>query len=374
MSKRTAGLIILYFSLLSTINAQNPSADWVMQFKYRIIAEAISKDGSGFVALTDSEEGNNRSVIIHLISAERKMIFKKTISFEGDLFKADRVYIHDNAKLIALSGLVSIRELPGYELPLTLVLDNSGKELWRTNSEMLGFLDSGNKILLKRNNPKESPKPCFRDDKNNLDYECLRIVDGLTGELNELITFPGKLGVFGFVEIWDDNHLIIGNQEGDIFFKNVEDITLWEKRSEGLIAKAKVDIAHDLLIVERGRKDAVYSKSGNVIWSGSFRTKKIKSEMPIDYDIAVQFGAEVLGKTPILFWKKDMIYQGLYKVSKDEINMIFYWKTFGQKFMRYSNIHYSDNQNRAIARTPDGLKLDFFNFENRPDPATANEP
>jgi len=31
------------------MNAQNPSAEWVMLFKYPIITEAISKDGSGFI-------------------------------------------------------------------------------------------------------------------------------------------------------------------------------------------------------------------------------------------------------------------------------------------------------------------------------------
>ena len=65
MSKKIA-VLILFFTFLPVINAQNPSADWVMLFKYRIITEAISKDGSGFVAVTESEEGNNKSVIIHL--------------------------------------------------------------------------------------------------------------------------------------------------------------------------------------------------------------------------------------------------------------------------------------------------------------------
>ena len=46
----------------------------------------------------------------------------------------------------------------------------------------------------------------------------MRVVDTLTGELKELITFPGHLGLFGFVEIWDDNHIAIGTQEGEIFF------------------------------------------------------------------------------------------------------------------------------------------------------------
>ena len=55
MSKRIA-VLILFLTLLSETNAQNPSADWVMLFKYRIITEAISKDGSGFVAVTESEE------------------------------------------------------------------------------------------------------------------------------------------------------------------------------------------------------------------------------------------------------------------------------------------------------------------------------
>ena len=98
MSKRIT-VLILIFTFLPAINAQNPSADWVMLFKYRILIEAISKDGSGFVAVTESEEGKNKSVIIHLISSERKMIFKKTISFDGDLFEAEEIYIHDNAKL-----------------------------------------------------------------------------------------------------------------------------------------------------------------------------------------------------------------------------------------------------------------------------------
>lgn len=373
MSKIIA-VLILYFTLLPLTNAQNPSADWVMLFKYRIITEALSKDGSGFVAVTESENGKYKSIIIHLISSERKMIFKKPISFDGDLFQVEEIFIHDNATLIALTGLISIRDLPGYEIPLTLILDKSGKELWRTNSEMLGFLKGGDNVLLSRKNTEENAKPCFRDEKNSVDYGCLRIVDAFTGELKELITFPGHIGLFGFVEIWDDNHLAIGTQEGDIFFKDLEDNTLWMKQSEGLIAKAKIDKAYDMLILERGQKDAVYSKAGDEIWSGTIRTKKIKSEMPIDYDIAVQFGADVLNKTPILFWREGMIFQGLYKVSKDELNMLFHWETFGQKFMRYSNIHYSENKNRAIARTLDGMKLDYFNFEFKPDPATANEP
>lgn len=373
MSKRIA-VLILFLTLLSETNAQNPSADWVMLFKYRIITEAISKDGSGFVAVTESEEGNNESVIIHLISTERKITFKKTVSFDGDLFQAEEIYIHDNATLIALTGLISIRDLPGYEIPLTLILDKTGKELWRTNSEMLGFLNGGNNVLLNRSNAEENTEPCFRDEKNGVDYDCIRIVNAFTGKLIELITFPGQLGLFGFVEIWDDSHLAIGNQEGDIFFKDVEDNTLWMKQREGLIAKAKVDKVYDMLIVERGLKDAVISKTGEEIWSGTLRTKKRKSEIPIDYDIAIQFGAEVLNKTPILFWRKGMIYEGLYVVGKDELNVLFHWKTFGQKFMRYTNIHYSENRNRAIARTSDRLKLDYFNFEDKQDPAKANEP
>lgn len=55
MSKRIA-VLILFLTLLSETNAQNPSADWVMLFKYRIIIEANSKDGSGFAAVTESEE------------------------------------------------------------------------------------------------------------------------------------------------------------------------------------------------------------------------------------------------------------------------------------------------------------------------------
>jgi len=345
-----------------------------MLFKYRIIIEAISKDGSGFVAVTKSEEGKNTSVIIHLISSERKIIFKKTISFDGDLFEAEEIYIHDNAKLVALTGSLSIRELPGYEIPLTLILDETGKELWRTNSEMLGLLNSGDDVLLIRSRAEENTEPCFRDEKNSIDYECLRIVNAFTGKLKELITFPGQLGLFGFVEIWDENHVAIGNQEGDIFFKDVEDNTLWKKQSEGLIAKAKIDKAYDMLIVERGLKDAVYSKTGNEIWTGTLRTKKIKSEMPINYVIAIQFGADGFDKTPILIWRKGMRYEGMYNVGKDELNILFHWETFGQNFMRYSNIHYSENKNRAIARTFDGLKLDYFNFENKTDPATANEP
>ncbi|MCH6575870.1 MAG: hypothetical protein IH795_11840 [Bacteroidetes bacterium] len=129
-----------------------------------------------------------------------------------------------------------------------------------------------------------------------------------------------------------------------------------------------------MLIVERGLKDAVFSKTGEEIWRGTLRTKKIKSEIPVNYDMAVQFGAEVLNKTPILFWRKVMRYEGLYEVRKDELNILIHWETFGQKYMRYTNINYSKNKNRAIARTPDGLKLDYFNFENKTDPATANEP
>jgi len=214
LSKIIAVLILL-ITLLTETNAQNPSANWVMLFKYRIITEAISKDGSGFVAVTESDKGNNESIIIHLISSERKMIFKKTISFDGDLFQAEELYIHDNAKLIALTGLISIRDLPGYEIPMTLILDNTGKELWRTNSEMLGFLNNGNNVLLNRYNAEEIKKPCFRDEKNGVDYACLRIVNSYTGKLIELITFPGQLGLFGFVEIWDESHMAIGNRQSE---------------------------------------------------------------------------------------------------------------------------------------------------------------
>ena len=96
--------------------------------------------------------------------------------------------------------------------------------------------------------------------------------------------------------------------------------------------------------------------------------------MPIDYDIAIQFGAEILGKTPVLFWNKRMVYKGVYEVVKDELNMLFHWETFGEKFMRYSHVHYSEEKKSAIARTLDALKLDYYNFEFKPDPATANEP
>ena len=345
-----------------------------MLFKYPIITEAISKDGSGFVAVTESGEGKNELVIIHLISSERKMIFKKPISFDGDMFKTKEIYIHDNANLIALTGFISIRDLPRFDIPLTLILDNSGKELWRTNSEMLGFLKSGNNVLLNRSNAEENVKPCIRDEKNSVDYECLRIVDAFTGELKELITFPGHLGLFGFVEIWDENHIAIGTQEGDIFFKDIEDNTKWIKKSEGLIAKAIIDKTHDMLVVERGLKDAVYDRVGKKLWNGILRKKRKKLEFPIDYDIAIQFGVELLDKTEVLFWNKGMEFKGIYEVGKDEINILFHWDTFGEKFMRYSNVHYSENEKRAIARTLDGLKLDYFNFEFKPDPATVNEP
>ena len=356
------------------MNAQNPSAEWVMLFKYPIITEAISKDGSGFAAVTKSEEGTNGSILIHLISSQRQIIFKKLITFDGDMFKAQNIFIQDNAQLIALTGYISTWDMPELEIPLTLILDNSGKELWRTNSEMLGLLSGGNNVLLNRNNRVENAEPCFRDEKKSVDYDCLRIVDTLTGELRELITFQGHLGVFGFVEIWDENHIAIGTQEGEIFFKDVEDNTKWNKRSEGLIVKVKIDKTHDMLVVERGLKDAVYNKAGKELWNGIFRKKSKKSEFPIDYDIAIQFGVELFDKTEVLFWNKGMNFKGMYEVGKDEINMLFHWETFGEKFMRYSHVHYSENEKRAIARTLDGIKLDYFNFEFKSDPATANEP
>ncbi|TFB10472.1 hypothetical protein E3V36_03820 [Candidatus Marinimicrobia bacterium MT.SAG.2] len=91
-------------------------------------------------------------------------------------------------------------------------------------------------------------------------------------------------------------------------------------------------------------------------------------------DIMIKFGEPILNKYQILFWKDDWRYKGMYKAQKDELNHIFHWDTFGQKFMRYSVIRYSQERKRAIARTMDRKKIDYYNFEIKKDPATANEP
>jgi len=367
-------IIILQLHLIAPITAQNPDPQWVMNFKYPVVIETISESGALFAAATEEIGGDDNAVFLYLVSSEREIVFKTTLKYEGDKITIDGIWFSSDMDKLALTGEIRPPENPGIELPFTKLFDVKGKELWRTNSKAYGFLRGGKIILLKKGTADEKVTPCFRDEANDIDYSCLRVVDSSTGELIELISFPGRLGGFGFVEIWDEDHIAIGTVEGDIFFKDTEDNTLWEIPSGGLIAKAVLDIEHDVLIIERGGNDAVYDKNGNKIWGGLIRApgKNLKT-LPY-FDTVTPFGEAILKGAPLLFWKTEWQYQGIYDARKDEINALFHWETFGDKFMRYSRAHYSDGRKRGIATTLNAKNIDYFNFEIKKDPATANEP
>lgn len=117
-----------------------------------------------------------------------------------------------------------------------------------------------------------------------------------------------------------------------------------------------------------------WSLNGVELWSGVLKPEGYRVKNMPEADIMIKFGEPILNKYQILFWKDDWQYKGMYKAQKDELNHIFHWDTFGQKFMRYSVIRYSQERKRAIARTMDRKKIDYYNFEIKKDPATANEP
>ena len=367
-------ILILQFHLVSPITAQNPDPQWVMNFKYPVVIETISESGAFFAAATEANGGNDNAVLLYLVSSEREIVFKTTLKYEGDMITIDRIWLSSDMDKLALTGYIRLPENPSFELSFTKLFDVSGKELWQTNAKAYGFLSGGKSILLKRGAADEKVSPCFRDEANDIDYGCLRIVESSTGELIELISFPGRLGGFGFVEIWDDNHIAIGTVEGDIYYKDIKDNTLWEISSDGLIAKAVLDIKHNALIIERGGNDAVYDKKGNKIWGGLLRGPGKNLESMPNFDTVTPFGEAILKGAPLLFWKTEWQYQGIYHAGKDEINGIFHWETFGEKFMRYSRAHYSVGRKRGIATTLDAKYIDYFNFEIKKDPATANEP
>ncbi len=374
MNRKFIRILFLQFHLVSPIIAQNPNPQWVMNFKYPVVIETISESGAFFAAATEADGGKNNAVLLYLVSSEREIVFKTTIAYEGDKIVIDRIWLSGDMDKLALTGSIHLPENPGFVMPFSKIFDVKGNELWQTNSKAYGFLRGGKSILLNRGASDEKQTPCFRDDVNDIDYGCLRIVDSSTGELVELISFPGRLGDFGFVEIWDDFHIAIGTVEGDIYYKDTKDSTLWEISSVGLIAKAVLDKKHNALIIERGVNDAVFDKNGNKVWGGLFRGfgKNLRS-MP-KFDTVTPFGEAFLKGAPVLFWKADWQYQGIYRAGKDEMNALFHWETFGEKFMRYSRVHYSGGRKRGIATTLDAKYIDYFDFEIKKDPATANEP
>ena len=117
-----------------------------------------------------------------------------------------------------------------------------------------------------------------------------------------------------------------------------------------------------------------WSLNGVELWSGVLKPEGYRVKNMPEADIMIKFGEPILNKYQILFWKDDWQYKGMYRAQKDELNHIFHWDTFGQKFMRYSVIRYSQERKRAIARTMDRKKIDYYNFEIKKDPTTANEP
>ena len=374
MNRKFIWILFLQFHLVSPITAQNPKPQWVMNFKYPVVIETISESGAFFAAATEVNGGKDNAVLLYLVSSEREIVFKTTITYEGDKIIIDGIWLSSDTDKLALTGSIHFPENPGFEMPFSKVFDVKGNELWQTNSKAYGFLRGGKSILLNRGASDEKQTPCFRDDVNDIDYDCLRIVDSSTGELVELISFPGRLGGFGFVEIWDDYHIVIGTVEGDIYYKDTKDSTLWEISSVGLIAKAVLDKKHDALIIERGVNDAVYDKNGSKVWGGLFRGFGKNLRSMTKFDTVSPFGEAFLKRAPLLFWKTEWEYQGIYRAEKDEINALFHWETFGEKFMRYSRVHYSGGRKRGIATTLDARHIDYFNFEIKKDPATANEP
>jgi len=367
-------IVLLYFGIIAELPAQNPAPQWVMLFKNEVLAQEISVDGSKFAVLEQSNEGISDKIIFHFVSSNRKVIFKKNIITSGEVFHINDVFISTDSEMIAITGLSTPFSSPKTFQSLTIMFDAKGKELWRTGSGMIGFLDKGKSVLLNSSTIGGESAPCFRDEKEGIDYSCLRVANASSAELKELITFPGHLGGFGFVYIWDEKRVVIGTIEGEIFFKNIEDDIIWYIHGERLIIKSVLDKGKDVLVVERGGNDSVYDKKGMELWSGVLIPDGIRVKRMPDGDTMIKFGEPILNKYQILFWKNDWRYQGMYKAQKDEINHMFHWDTFGQKFMRYSIIKYSQEKKRAIARTMDRKKVDYFNFEIKKDPATANEP
>lgn len=345
-----------------------------MLFKNDVLAEEISVDGSKFAVLEQSNEGISDVKIFHFVSSERKVIFKKNIVTSGKVFQVNDIFISTDSERIAITGISAPLNSPRQIQSLTILFDAKGKELWRIDLGMVGFLNKGKSVLLNDSVFGKESVPCFSDEKEGTDYSCLRVADASSGELKELITFPGHIGGFGFVYIWDEKHVVIGSMEGAIFFKNFEDDIIWYLPGEGLIVKSVLDKDKELLVVERGGNDSVYDKKGRELWRGTLNPEDVRLQEIPEADLMIQFGKPILNKYRILFWKDDWEYQGSYKVQKDEINHLYHWDTFGQKFMRYSTIKYSREKKRAIARTMDRKKVDYFNFEIKKDPTTANEP
>ena len=367
-------IFLLHFGIIAELFAQNPVPQWVMLFKNELLAEEISSDGSRFAVLEKSDEEISAAIIFHFVSSNRKIIFKKNISTFGEVFHVDEIFISNNSEKIAITGLLTPINSPENIKAVTMMFDATGRELWRAPSSMLGFLDNGKSVLLNSSAIGRKSAPCYRDEKEKVDYSCLRVAVSFSGELKELISFPGHLGGFGFVYIWDEKHVVLGSMEGAIFFKDIEDEIIWYIPGEGLIVKSVFDKNKEVLVVERGGNDSVYDKSGTELWRGVLNPEGIRvKEMP-EAELMIKFGATVLYMYQILFWGDHWQYKGMYKAQKDEINHLFHWDTFGQKFMRYSTVKYSGEKKRAIARTMDRKKLDYYNFEIRKDPATANEP
>ena len=367
-------IVLFYFGIIAELPAQNPAPQWVMLFKNEVLAQEISVDGSRFAVLEQFNEGISDKIIFHFVSSNRKVIFKKNIITPGEVFHINDLFISTDSEKIAITGLSTPFNSPKKIQSLTIMFDAKGKELWRTGSGMIGFLDNGKSVLLNSSAIGRESASCYRDEKEGIDYSCLRVADASSAELNELITFPGHLGGFGFVYIWDEEHVVIGSMGGAIYFKNIEDDIIWYMPGEGLIIKSVLDKAKDVLVVERGGNDSVYDKKGMELWSGVLNPERIRMKRMPEADSMIKFGEPIFNKHQILFWKNDWQYQGMYKAQKDEINYMFYWDTFGEKFMRYSSIKYSREKKRAIARTMDRRKVDYYNFEIKRDPATANEP
>ncbi|MCH8305195.1 MAG: hypothetical protein IIB94_08720 [Candidatus Marinimicrobia bacterium] len=367
-------LILFYFSFITEILAQNPDQEWVMLFQNELLAQEISVDGSRFAVLEQSHEGISDKIIFYFVSEKRKVIFKKIIITSDKVFKVTELFISIDADKIAVTGISSPVDYPNIIKPLTIMYDAKGKELWRTASNMIGFLDNGNSVLLINSVIGREAAPCYRDEKEGIDYSCLRVAESFSSELKELITFPGHLGGYGFVYIWDQRHVVIGSLEGSIYFKDIKDEIHWYIPGEELIVKSVFDKENEILVVERGGNDSVYDRNGVELWSGVLKPEGYRVKNMPEADIMIKFGEPILNKYQILFWKDDWQYKGMYKAQKDELNHIFHWDTFGQKFMRYSVIRYSQERKRAIARTMDRKKIDYYNFEIKKDPATANEP
>lgn len=367
-------IVLFYFGIIAELPAQNPSPQWVMLFKNEVMAQEITADGTKFAVLEQSDEGITDNIIFHYVSSKGKVIFKKNVVTSGKVFHVNDLFISIDSEKIAMTGISTPINSPEKIQSLTIMFDATGKELWRTRSGMIGFLDKGKSVLLNNSPFRRKASPCYRDEKEEVDYSCLRVADAASAELNELITFPGSLGAFGFVYIWDDNHVVIGSMEGAIFFKNIEDDIIWYMPGAGLIIKSALDKDKDLLVVERGGNDSVYDKNGTELWKGELNPEEIRVKIMPEPELVIRFGEPIFDRYQVLFWNYDWEYQGMYKALKDEINHLFYWDSFGEKFMRYSVIDFSREKKRAIARTRDRKKIDYYNFEIKIDPATANEP